>query len=58
VLLDELDGFEATIEGDPQKLAEQRSLSYPNRKIIVGSTPTSLETSPILKRYAERSANL
>lgn len=53
VLLDEVDGFEVTAEGDAVKLAEQRTISYPNRKIICGSTPTYLETSAILKRYAE-----
>jgi phage terminase large subunit GpA-like protein len=53
VLLDELDGFEVTAEGNPLKLAEQRTLSFPNRKIVAGSTPVYLESSPILKRYAE-----
>jgi phage terminase large subunit GpA-like protein len=53
VLMDEVDAFEVTEEGSPINLAEQRSISYPNRKIITGSTPIYAETSAILKRYEE-----
>lgn len=51
LLLDEVDGMEITKEGDPVKLAEKRTISYRNRKIIMGSTPVFLETSAILRAY-------
>lgn len=50
---DEVDGMEITKEGDPIKLAEMRTLSFANRKIVIGSTPTLEETSLIIKRYRE-----
>lgn len=50
---DEVDGMEITKEGDPIKLAEKRTLSKSDRKIIFGSTPTDEDTSIIAKRYAE-----
>lgn len=50
---DEVDGMEATAEGDPIKLAEKRTLSYPDRKIVVGSTPTEEGTSIVALRYDE-----
>lgn len=50
---DEVDGMEVTKEGDPIKLAEKRTISKSDRKIIFGSTPTDEETSIISKRYAE-----
>lgn len=53
LVLDELDAFEVTKEGDPIKLAIQRTISWPDRKIIAGSTPTYQETSHILRLYAE-----
>lgn len=53
LLLDELDAFEVMKEGDPIKLAIQRTISWPDRKIIAGSTPTYQESSHILRLYAE-----
>ena len=50
---DEVDGMKITKEGDPLKLAEKRTMSYPNRKIVMGSTPTDEETSIIIRRYEE-----
>lgn len=50
---DEVDGMEVTKEGDPIKLAEKRTISKSDRKIIFGSTPTDEETSIISKRYEE-----
>lgn len=50
---DEVDGMEATIEGDPIKLAEKRTTSYSDRKIVIGSTPTEEATSIVAKRYEE-----
>lgn len=53
LLLDEVDGFEidAGGEGDPVKLAEKRTLSYGDRKIIMGSTPVDEATSRVLRAY-------
>lgn len=48
---DEVDGMEVTAEGDPIKLAEKRTTSYADRKIVAGSTPTDEATSIIAKRY-------
>ena len=56
LLLDEVDGFEvdARGEGDPVALAERRTLSYGDRKIVLGSTPVDEATSRVLRAY-ERS---
>ncbi len=50
---DEVDGMKITKEGDPIKLAENRTLSYPDRKIVMGSTPVDDATSIIIKQYNE-----
>jgi phage terminase large subunit GpA-like protein len=52
LLCDEVDAMEPTAEGSPLALAERRTLSFANRKIIVGSTPTIEETSNVLRAYA------
>jgi len=39
LLLDEIDGYEVGQEGDPIALAEMRTLTFRDRKIIAGSTP-------------------
>jgi phage terminase large subunit GpA-like protein len=51
LLLDEIDGMELTAEGDPIALAEKRTLSFQDRKIVAGSTPTDESTSAILRLY-------
>ncbi|MCC0063623.1 MAG: phage terminase large subunit family protein [Defluviimonas sp.] len=51
LLADEVDGMEVTAEGNPLLLAEKRTLSYPDRKIVTGSTPTDSETSMIAAEY-------
>lgn len=51
LLIDECDGMEPTPEGSPIILAERRTLSFSNRKIILGSTPTIEETSNVLRSY-------
>ncbi len=51
LLIDEADAMEPTAEGDPLALAERRTLSYANRKIVTVSTPTIEETSNILRAY-------
>lgn len=52
LLIDEADAMEAGAEGSPITLAERRTLSFANRKIILGSTPTVEATSNVLRSYA------
>lgn len=52
LLIDEADAMEPSAEGNPVTLAERRTLSFANRKIILGSTPTLEETSNVLRSYA------
>lgn len=52
LLIDEADAMEAGREGSPIRLAERRTLSFPNRKIIMGSTPLLADTSNVLRSYA------
>lgn len=49
---DEIDAMESSKEGDPTMLAERRTLSFSNRKIIKGSSPV-YEDGPILRSYAQ-----
>ena len=51
LLLDEIDAMQATPEGDPVALAEKRTLSFRDRKIVAGSTPLDESTSAILRCY-------
>ena len=53
LLIDEADGMEPGPEGSPVLLAERRTLSFANRKIIMGSTPTLEATSNVLRAYAQ-----
>ncbi|HEV7693127.1 MAG TPA: terminase gpA endonuclease subunit [Hyphomonadaceae bacterium] len=53
LVMDEVDAYEPSAEGSPIKLAEKRTLSFPNRLIFQASTPTTVETSNILKAYSE-----
>ena len=39
-------------EGNPLLPAERRRLSFPDRKIVLGSTPLHEETSNVLRSYA------
>ncbi|MDY0138244.1 MAG: phage terminase large subunit family protein [Candidatus Izemoplasmatales bacterium] len=50
---DEIDGWEigAGDEGDQIKLMTKRTNDFYNRKVIVGSTPTTLQKSRIVKEY-------
>jgi len=52
LLIDEADAMEPGAEGSPITLAERRTLSFANRKIILGSTPTIEATSNVLRSYA------
>lgn len=54
LIIDEADGMEMTKEGSPIQLAERRTMSFPDRKIVIGSTPIYEETSHVLSAY-ERS---
>jgi phage terminase large subunit GpA-like protein len=47
LLCDEIDRYTATKEGDPLKLAIQRTTNFHNRKIVMVSTPTIKGVSPI-----------
>ena len=49
---DEVDAMAPGPEGSPLLLAERRTLSFANRKIVFGSTPLGEETSNILRAYA------
>ncbi|MCE0742907.1 phage terminase large subunit family protein [Acetobacter sicerae] len=53
LLIDEADAMLPGPEGSPVKLAEKRTLSFSNRKIIVGSTPTDEATSNVWRSYLE-----
>jgi phage terminase large subunit GpA-like protein len=53
LLVDEADGIEASAEGDPISLAERRTMSFHNRKIICGSTPLDEATSPIARLFSQ-----
>ncbi|MCY3594410.1 MAG: phage terminase large subunit family protein, partial [Bacteroidetes bacterium] len=52
LMIDEVDGMEVTREGDPVRLSINRTMTFRNRKIIMGSTPVFLETSAILRAYS------
>ena len=53
LLIDEADAMEVGPEGSPILLAERRTLSFSNRKIVLGSTPIHEETSHVLRAYRE-----
>jgi phage terminase large subunit GpA-like protein len=53
LMCDEVDAMETSAEGNPIRLAERRTMSFPNRKIICGSTPVFEDTSNILRAYAD-----
>jgi len=48
---DEIDAMETTTEGDPLALSEKRTLAYPDRKMVWGSTPTEEDVSPVEGKY-------
>ena len=52
LIVDEADAMDMTAEGSPILLAEKRTLSFPDRKIVIGSTPIFEETSHVLQAYA------
>lgn len=52
LLIDEADAMEPGKEGSSIRLAERRTLSFADRKIVLGSTPLLEETSNVLRSYA------
>ncbi|MGQ3674021.1 phage terminase large subunit family protein [Xanthobacter sp. TB0139] len=52
LVMDEVDGMELTAEGSPVLIAEKRTLSFPDRKIVIGSTPIYEDSSHVLGAYA------
>jgi phage terminase large subunit GpA-like protein len=58
LLVDEADAMESGAEGSPLVLAERRTLSFANRKIIVGGSPIYEETSNVLRAYAKSDGRL
>jgi phage terminase large subunit GpA-like protein len=53
LMIDEADAMEVSAEGSPIVLAERRTMTFGNRKIILGSTPIDAETSAVLSAYHE-----
>jgi phage terminase large subunit GpA-like protein len=58
LLMDEVDAMESGAEGSSITLAERRTLSFANRKIIMGSTPILEDTSNVLRSYAKSDARI
>lgn len=58
LFIDEADGMEQTAEGSPILLAERRTMSFPDRKIIMGSTPVHADTSNVLRAYGQSDARV
>lgn len=50
LILDEIDGFEVSQEGDPIELATMRTLTFRDRKILAGSTPV-FDYGPATRLY-------
>jgi phage terminase large subunit GpA-like protein len=53
LFIDEADAMEPGPEGSPILLAERRTLSFADRKIVLGSTPLGADTSNVLYSYAQ-----
>jgi phage terminase large subunit GpA-like protein len=53
LLIDEADAMDVGAEGSPILLAERRTLSFADRKIVLGSTPLYEDTSHVLRAYAQ-----
>jgi phage terminase large subunit GpA-like protein len=53
LMIDEADAIAVSAEGDPIMLAERRTLSFPDRKIIVGSTPLDESMSHVSHCYEQ-----
>lgn len=57
VFCDEADNFAPTPDGDAVMLASKRMASFPmgQRKLVIGSSPSSLDTSTIVNLYSNSS---
>jgi phage terminase large subunit GpA-like protein len=53
LFIDEADACETGLEGNPITLAEKRTDTFPDRKIVIGSTPIFEDTSNVIKSYAQ-----
>ena len=53
LMIDEVDAIEVSTEGDPCALAERRTMTFDNRKIIIGGTPIDEATSHVLRSFLE-----
>jgi phage terminase large subunit GpA-like protein len=53
VITDETDAFEVTVEGEAVALASKRSLTFPNRKLINGSSPTTESGSYVAAAFEQ-----
>jgi phage terminase large subunit GpA-like protein len=53
LMVDEADAIDVSAEGDPISLAERRTMTFADRKIIVGGTPIDEATSHVARCYAE-----
>jgi len=51
LFIDEADAMPVGPEGPPILIAEKRTLSFGNRKIVLGSTPVDSATSNVLRSY-------
>lgn len=51
LFIDEADAILPGPEGSSILLAEKRTLSFANRKIVIGSTPVDVQTSNVLSAY-------
>ena len=58
LMIDEADAIEVSAEGDPIALAERRTLTFADRKIMVGGTPIDEATSHVLRSYLESDARV
>jgi phage terminase large subunit GpA-like protein len=58
LIIDEADACAVGPEGSPIALAEKRTLTFANRKIILGSTPLFEDTSHVLRAYAQSDARV
>ena len=60
VLMDEVDSFVSDVdgEGDPVELAIKRATTFPDRKILLTSTPTIKDFSRIEKEYLKSNMNI
>lgn len=58
LLIDEADAMEPGPEGDPIALAEKRTMTFADRKIVLGSSPVHADTSRVCRAYEESDARV